>query len=69
MNISAKSLKTSAIVFAVLTILAGAWKIIVLLSKSPLYSLPAGLPVIFMLAAFGCFSAAQKKKGKESKNN
>ena len=68
MKFPAKSLKTLAIVFLVLTMLSGVCKIIALLSHSQRYSLPDGLPVIFMLAAFGCFSAAKKKKTKESKS-
>ena len=68
MKISTKSLKTLAIVFMALTVLSGVCKIVALLSKSPRYSLPNGLPFIFFMAAFGCFMAMKKKEGKESKN-
>ena len=66
MNISAKSLKILVIVFAVLTILTAVWRIVTMLSGYQLYSLPDGLPIIFMLATFGCFAAGRKKKDKES---
>ena len=68
MNLSEKSLKTFGIVFVVLIILTGISKIVALRCHTQRYSLPDGLPIIFMLAAFGCFSAAKRKKEKESKN-
>ena len=62
MKLSTKSLKTFGVVFAILTILTGVCKIVALLGLSPHFSLPNGLPVIFMLAAVGCVSAAKKKE-------